>query len=172
MNDCHDPIEIVPYNPQWPLCFKAEAQRLQLAVSKLERIEHIGSTAVPSLAAKPVIDILLLVRPPVDLAGMTAVLADLGYAPRPAAPSTDVCFYVRRDERGIRTHHLHLVASGGGRDQRLVLRDFLRTHELQAREYEALKRELATRFRCDREAYIEAKTDFINTLLALAAHPR
>ena len=166
------PIEIVPYDPSWPGRFEQERESLRQILSAwlAGPIEHIGSTAIPGLAAKPVIDIM---------AGVHSLEAS-----RPAieaAATLDYCYFPYQADRkhwfckpspAFRTHHLHLVPVNSCEWIRpIAFRDYLRGHPSVAAEYETLKRTLAQQFRDDREAYTAAKRPFIEAVTekALAA---
>lgn len=131
------------------------------------KIEHIGSTAVPGIAAKPVIDILVGVPPKANRAAYVAVMRQLGYEHRGANGIPGRDYFVRGAPR---SHQLHLVSwsSGLWRDH-LAFRDYLRAHPHTAREYEALKRQFAIAFADDRPKYAEAKGPFIRAVLRQAS---
>ena len=170
-------IEIVPYDPRWPREFEAERDRIRAAFGpRAIRIDHNGSTAVPGLAAKPVIDIQVSVEPlhPVD--AHAPLLDGLGYVHPPHA-GNDPCPFFHRPAVWPHTHHVHLVEAGGDEEWRtLAFRDYLRAHAETGREYEALKRRLAVEHRggdaASREAYATAKTAFVERVLSLAAARR
>lgn len=161
------PIEVLEYDPAWPVLFEAERRLLQeLLVPWLAGpVEHIGSTAVPGLPAKPIIDIMAPVH---SLAGSTAAIA--------AASALNYLYYPYKPEQlhwfckpcpAHRTHHLHLVPLGSTLwQQRLAFRDALRVSTDLAARYAALKRRLAVAYRHDREGYTEAKGPFIAQVLA------
>jgi len=157
-----EPIRLVPYDPAWPARFDEERVALTDAIGKwvLCGIHHVGSTAVPGLEAKPIIDILVGVG---DLEGSRACfepLARLGYVYAPYLPDEMRWFCKPHPSR--RTHHLHLVPIGSKRYRdELTFRDLLRADARLADEYLDLKRALAGRFANDREAYTDAKSDFI-----------
>lgn len=147
--------------------FAAEAERIERACVGLQiRLEHIGSTSVPGLAAKPVIDILA--GRPVSISGdrYVAALRQLGYEHKGSfgIPGRN---YFRRGSP--RSHHVHLVSwsSEFWRDH-LLFRDYLRTHPLVASEYETLKREIAVMYVQDRDRYTDAKGPFIRSILRRA----
>ena len=160
-------FSIAPYDPVWPLDFAAEADRLAQACRDLPlRVEHIGSTAVPGLSAKPIIDILIGVPPRAARERYVAAIRGLGYEHLGAhgIPGRN---YFRRGSP--RTHHIHLVSwsSAVWRDH-LLFRDWLRRTESVMREYELLKRELAATFADDRSRYSELKGPFIKAVLRQA----
>ena len=166
-----DEIEIVAYDPHWPALYEAERAVLLPALGQLGVIDiaHIGSTAVPGLAAKPVIDIAATVTS-LNLArerGIEALEA-LGYLFWPNTPDADELFFVKgRPPRAPRrTHHLHIAEPGAAFEDPLRFRNILRADAAIAQRYAALKRELAGRYRHDREAYTKAKTAFVAAILA------
>lgn len=159
--EANAPVQIIDYDPGWPVSFQAERKRLMPLLGRAD-IHHIGSTAVPGLAAKPVIDMMALV-PDID-APIAALVERAGYQFPPAYNATLshrrwLCY----PAASHRTHHLHLVDQQHELDRHLRFRDRLRTDPQLAREYAALKRRLAGRFANDREAYTEAKRQFIQT---------
>jgi GrpB-like predicted nucleotidyltransferase (UPF0157 family) len=159
------PIEIVDYDPSWPEAFALEAERLRAALGTMAlAVDHVGSTSVPGLAAKPVIDIQVSVDrlEPVD--GYRARLAGIGYA-----YETVPLVYFHRPEQWPHTHHVHVRQHGGADERRtLVFRDWLRAHPEDRDAYEALKRSLAEDGDADtvegRFRYSEAKTAFIREI--------
>jgi GrpB-like predicted nucleotidyltransferase (UPF0157 family) len=158
---------IEPYCPEWPALFVAENDLIarHLVGYLVGPIEHIGSTAVPGLAAKPVIDIMAPVLDLEPSRPAILLMEALGYCYFPYR--ADVIHWFCKPSDAVRTHHLHLVPLGSQTwTDRLAFREALRADALLAREYEALKRSLAERFREDREAYTEAKGAFIQGVLA------
>src|SRR5262249_50808124 len=159
-------LEIAPYDPAWPAAFSAEHDRLAAVLGDLAiRIDHHGSTAVPGLAAKPIIDIQISIADLGPLAEYAARLARLGYIPVPH-PDDAFCPFFHRPAAWPHTHHVHLVRSGGAEErQTLAFRDYLRAHPEAARAYERLKRELAPGHSAatfdSRQAYADAKTEFV-----------
>ena len=169
-----DDIIIVDYDPAWPTQFVEEAARLRAALGDdlVVTVEHFGSTAVPGLSAKPIIDLLVAVRSLADMRQRgTSALEALGYAYWSDDPAPDRMFFVKGlPPGGPRTHHVHVVEPGVSRDprmgeftfaDRLLFRDRLRADPEEAQRYEALKRELAAQFPDDREGYTNGKTDYI-----------
>jgi GrpB-like predicted nucleotidyltransferase (UPF0157 family) len=151
-------VELVEYDPGWPALYETERERLE-PLLEAQEFHHIGSTAVPGLLAKPIIDMVALVD---DLEAPIAALIDSGYQYARAFNATLIhrrflCYpTVSR-----RTHHLHLVDDRTELQHRLRFRDRLRTNSALADEYVALKRTLAERYPEDREAYTEAKAPFV-----------
>lgn len=153
------PVEIVAYNPAWPALYATERERLMPLLAGAE-IHHFGSTAVPGLAAKAVIDMIVLVG---DLdAPVPALVSNAGYE-FPVAFNATLTHrrFLCYPTASFRTHHLHLVDRREELKRRLRFRDRLRGDRALAQEYATLKRALAERHRDDREAYTEAKADFI-----------
>jgi GrpB-like predicted nucleotidyltransferase (UPF0157 family) len=161
------PIEIVSYNAAWPLLYEQERARLQAAIGPWATggIHHVGSTAVPGLDAKPIIDILVGVD---SLDASRACIDPLGALDYRYAPyRPDEMHWLCKPSPSRRTHHLHLVPTGSERyRQELAFRDSLRAQPATAREYAHLKRRLAAAHRDNREAYTAAKADFIAQVLA------
>ena len=167
-----DPIRVVPYDPSWRARFEREVPGLErlLGTSITGGIHHVGSTAVPGLAAKPVIDILVGIDDLDRARENIEPLAGLAY--RYAPYRVDEMLWFCKPDPARRTHHLHLVPTGSYRFvAELAFRDHLRAHPEVAHRYAALKRELASRFSHDREAYTQAKAPFIRDVLDRAAAP-
>jgi GrpB-like predicted nucleotidyltransferase (UPF0157 family) len=157
-----EPIRIVPYDPTWPARFERESVALTDAIGEWVTggVHHVGSTAVPGLAAKPVIDILVGVRSLEESRACFARLGELEYLYFPYR-SEEMHWFCKPNPKR-RTHHLHLIPADGKRFRdELAFRDYLRAHGDVAEEYGELKRRLAEEFRHDREAYTEAKGEFI-----------
>ncbi|MDE3097753.1 MAG: GrpB family protein [Chloroflexota bacterium] len=168
-----DVLTIVPYDPRWPAAFAAEAARMRAALGDLAvRVEHNGSTAVPGLAAKPIIDIQVSVAALAPMDSYRVPLQAIGYTHVPHADDA-CCPFFHRPHDWPHTHHVHVVATGGAEERRtLAFRDYLRDHPETAREYAALKRRLAPRFSAatlaSRQAYAGAKTTFVERVVAEA----
>jgi len=163
----NEPVVLRAYDPHWPGMFEAERERLlSLFPHDFIAIEHIGSTAVPGLAAKPVIDILAGVASMDAARALVAPLCKQGYTTSAEFNATlaDRQWLMRWAD-GRRTHHLHLVVHDGPVwKQRLRFRDALRADPALAWNYAALKTELAAKHPTDREAYTEAKAVFVRAV--------
>jgi GrpB-like predicted nucleotidyltransferase (UPF0157 family) len=162
-------IRISPYDPAWPDAFARERTALEEAIGpwSVGGIHHVGSTAVPGLAAKPIVDILVGVDDLESSRGCIDRLAALDYLYAPYRSEEMHWFCKPHPDR--RTHHLHLAPVTGRRyADELAFRDLLRADPALAAEYASLKQRLAARFGDDREAYTEAKTDFIRAALEAA----
>ena len=166
LDDSFDPaIRIVDYDPRWPEKAAAEMVRIEAALGdQAVRIDHVGSTAVPGMAAKPIIDLQASVAEIGPTERYALPLEALGYlfAPDPASP--DFHFFGKPVARP-RTFHLHVCAAGSDDEARhLALRDYLRARPDEAARYAEVKRELVAARPGDRLAYIEGKADYVTAL--------
>lgn len=161
-------VEIADYDPAWATMFTMLGGRLRDALGEVAvRIDHIGSTSVPGLAAKPVLDIQISVASLERVAPFKDPLERLGYVYR--ADNTERTKRYFREAPGERRTHIHVRRAGSFAEQfPLLFRDYLRTHIDDAVEYEALKRRLAEQFAHDRHAYTEAKGSFTWTIIQRA----
>jgi GrpB-like predicted nucleotidyltransferase (UPF0157 family) len=166
-------LEIVAYDPSWPEEFACERARLGAALGPLAlRIDHHGSTSVPGLAAKPIIDIQISVAAVQPMDPYLPVLERLGYVHVPH-PDDAFCPYFHRPAAWPHSHHVHVVAAGGREEARtLAFRDYLRDHPTVAAAYARLKRDLAPHFSAtvagSRQGYADAKGEFIEGVIAAA----
>jgi GrpB-like predicted nucleotidyltransferase (UPF0157 family) len=161
-----EPIRLADYDPNWPRRFEQERAALSGSIWPWidGGIHHIGSTAVPGLEAKPIVDILVGVRDLDESRACFGPLAALGYiyAPYMEAEMHWLC----KPHPSRRTHHLHLIPTDSERYRaELAFRDLLRGDDALAAEYLALKRRLARGFANDRDAYTAAKSEFIRHAL-------
>ena len=159
-------VELVPYSSAWPALFAAEAAQLRttLGVWLVAELEHIGSTAVPGLLAKPVIDIM---APIASLQGSLGAIE--------AAEAIGYCYYPYKAEQmhwfckpspEYRTHHLHLVEYESTLwRERLAFRNALRADRRLVAQYQRLKCQLAAEYHLDRDAYTEGKTSFVQSVV-------
>ena len=158
-----------PYNPQWPVMFAAERSRLELLLGSwlVTPVEHIGSTSVPGLAAKPLIDMIAGVA---DLRAAHAAidpLAGAGYVHADHRPGALWFYRPVPGEPEAHTHHLHLTEPGSALwRERLTFRDRLRSDPRLAAEYQQLKQDLSQRFPTDGTAYAAGKRNFVARVLA------
>lgn len=163
------PIVIGPYDAEWPILFEKERAILENLLTKwlVGPIEHVGSTAVPGLAAKPVIDIMAGVKTLDESRPAIPTLAAVSYCYFPYRPEEEHWFC--KPSPAFRTHHLHLVPFGSKSwKERIVFRDYLRRNFTTAEEYADLKQRLAKQYKYDREGYTEAKGPFIQRILKSA----
>ena len=173
--------EVVAYDPGWEALFAAEASQLRrtLPAGLVGRIDHFGSTAVPGLAAKPIVDMLVEVTSLSETQRRIApILTAQGYDYfwRPpfgddAPPEEWYAWFIRRDGKGRRTHHIHMVEADSPLWERLKFRDRLRADPELTHRYAALKIELAVRHRGDRIAYTRAKGAFIEQVMKEIRRP-
>jgi GrpB-like predicted nucleotidyltransferase (UPF0157 family) len=155
-------VVLVDHDPMWHEMAREEAQRVSEALApEVVAIHHIGSTAIPQIKAKPVLDFLVYVR---DLGALDANqgrLAEIGYVARGEFGIPGRRYFVK-DTRGVRTHQLHCFLNGDPEGERHILfRDYLRAHPDEASTYERLKMELAERFGHDTNVYADAKTEYV-----------
>ena len=160
---------MVEYDPAWPEVFEALAAPVRDAVDDLgAEVEHVGSTAVPGLAAKPVIDMDVVVSSPDDVPEAIERLSALGYVHEGDEGIAGRAAFLWPP--GAVRHHLYVVVAGSApHADHVRFRDHLRAHPEAAAEYAALKRELALGHRADRDAYTEAKAGFVAMVLTRAA---
>ena len=155
------PVVILDYDPKWPALFQFFRRRIGDALGgAAAAIEHVGSTSVPGLAAKPIIDIDVLLRSDAMLWWAIDRLATLGYLHRGnlGVPGREAFHAPANDP----AHHLYLCPPGSSEFQRhMAFRDYLRAHPEDANAYSELKKGLAVRFRKDRIAYNDAKAEFV-----------
>jgi GrpB-like predicted nucleotidyltransferase (UPF0157 family) len=164
-----EPVEVNEPDPFWQEQGDIEKNHLYELLSPvgLNDIEHIGSTSIPNLPAKPIIDLMALVRTFNQIDEIEKILSphDWNYVPPELDGHSWRRFFVKvRDDKRIA--HLHLMVTGEERwDDQLLFRDALRNHPLWAEDYANLKRELSKKYKNDREAYTEEKTQFVNKVL-------
>ncbi len=163
-----EPIIIVPYDPEWPRRFSELAAQLRAALGPVaRRIDHIGSTSVPGMAAKPVIDVQISVADFQPLEAFKTPLEASGFVHRADNPELAKRYF--REQPGRRRTHIHVRLAGSWSEQfALLFRDYLRTHDDEARWYEAIKRELAAQYRDDRHGYTEGKGPYLWELMVRA----
>ena len=168
MSDDGDPVEVVAYDERWVDSFTVAEQELRVALAPFVLdIEHIGSTAVPGLAAKPVIDIQVGVRALDDSAEIVASVESLGYEYVPEfEDELPDRRYFRRWAEGRRTHQVHVVERSNTDwwDRHVRFRDWLRSHDDDRDRYATLKLKLAAAHKDDRRTYTDAKSDFIRRI--------
>ncbi len=161
-------IEVVPYDPRWPKAFEEEAKKLEgILGHNLVKIYHIGSTSVPGLHAKPIIDIMIVVKDILDVDNVTKHFEELGYR---AHGELGIPFR-RHFQKGdfIRTHNIHIFEEGAGEiENHIHFRDYLRSSPQAAAEYAELKIQLAKLHPKNMIAYLEGKEGFVHKILNLA----
>lgn len=164
-------IRIVPYDGDWPRQFEEEAALIRATMQgDALRVDHVGSTSVPGLAAKPVIDIQVSVLTLERVAAHARMLATIGYQHIPLGDFDLVYPFFQKPAAWPSTHHVHLCVAGGEQERRhLAFRDYLRAYPAVAAEYAELKRNLALAnddaTLASRERYSLAKTGFVVSVL-------
>ena len=161
-------VEVVPYDPSWPNLFRELAIRLRNELGETAcRIDHIGSTAVPGLDAKPIIDAQISVSELEPVHAYGDGLVRLGFVHRADNPDKTKRYF--REASGQRRTHIHVRRAGSWSEQfALLFRDYLRAHEAEAQRYAEVKHILAGQYGDDREGYTEAKSPFIWQLMRSA----
>jgi GrpB-like predicted nucleotidyltransferase (UPF0157 family) len=181
-NDLHDmtleklgqlfPVIISEPSDKWASYYQTESQMIldKFSKSEIERIDHIGSTAIPGLRAKPVIDILLQVSGHTDLQRIIDIFQSLDYyyTEQPDNPAPHMMFVKGYSINGYKGQAYHVHVRYKGDWDELYFRDYLITHRIAAKGYEKLKLDLSGKFKNDREAYTKAKTAFISKVNKLA----
>jgi GrpB-like predicted nucleotidyltransferase (UPF0157 family) len=163
-------VKIEDYDPNWPKEFEVEQQRLlETFGDKILAIEHIGSTSIPGLAAKPIIDMVAAVKSFDDLEEFIDGLQKLGYEYMPERMFNDRKFFPK-GPRESRTHHLNLVLQGNFEQwvKPIAFRDYLRNHSQEREEYAKLKTTLANKHANDRATYTRLKDSFFHSVLKKA----
>jgi GrpB-like predicted nucleotidyltransferase (UPF0157 family) len=159
-------MEVVPYNKQWPKMFQAEKVLLSTKFgNKIIDIQHIGSTAIPDMAAKPIIDIAIMIESRKDADGFTPLVAQIGY--RFHSLSSERHYYVK--DEPIECHlSIAYVDRGGFWKRQLLFRDYLIQHNDLAHEYAALKKHLIEKYPDGSQPYTDGKNEFVQNILLLA----
>ncbi len=171
-NAKEDEIALETYDPNWPKLAEQEIQNLTNALSMHQvcDIQHMGSTSIPGLEAKPIIDLMIAVRTMDEAQPLISPIEELGYSFWTQSPKDKLFFVKGMPPYGKkRTHHIHIVTIDGEHWQnRLLFREFMREHPQECKKYLRLKRKLAQDHRYDREAYTDAKTEFVKQVLKKA----
>ena len=162
-------VENVGYRPEWAGVFERERVAILDGCKPwVMEVHHVGSTSVPGMAAKPILDIMPVVASPNDGEKAVGSMTALGYRYR-GENELPGRFYFDKIVDGRTVAHIHMLPAGHPDARKhLVLRDHLRSHPETARDYERLKRELALKYRDDRLAYTESKAEFINRVIDTA----
>jgi GrpB-like predicted nucleotidyltransferase (UPF0157 family) len=160
-----DKVEVVTYNPTWPELFEAEAALLrQMLGAEVISIYHIGSTSVPDLKAKPIVDVLVEVQDIFRIDAFNPHFITAGYIPKGEYGIPGRRFFIKGSELH-RSHHVHIFQSGHPEILRHQLfREYLITHPVDRQAYEDLKLELARRYPANRSAYQDGKAELIKEI--------
>jgi GrpB-like predicted nucleotidyltransferase (UPF0157 family) len=159
-------IRVCSPDPQWAKEFKAEAAQVAIALGdNVLHIHHIGSTAIPNIYAKPVIDMLIEVGDIDQVSGCHAAMETLGYVVMGEYGIPERRYFRKDNGQGDRTHHLHIYQLGSLEIERhLAFRDFMMAHPDYAQQYSDLKRTLAVRYPDDIDGYMDGKDEFVKTM--------
>ncbi|MHC4481723.1 MAG: GrpB family protein [Planctomycetota bacterium] len=161
-------MRVVPYDPAWPKKYADEARRLWGAIgSMIEDVQHIGSTAIPGMAAKPMIDIAVAVADNAVVTSLIPPLAGIGYECRGLLAGIEGHHFFRKGDP--RKYYLHVFERGSAFwAARIAFRDYLISHADEAAEYRALKERLAGEYADDRTSYTAEKKAFVERVTAIA----
>ena len=160
-------VDVSDPNPEWASEYEVIAAQIRRATNGIElELEHIGSTSVPNLVAKPVIDVGILLPDELQFNELVAALSSINLIYRGEKGAVGGRMFVRESAPEFRTHHIHVYFKGAPEwDRYLIFRDNLRANATLREEYSALKRKLAVQYRDDRIAYTDAKFEFVNRVL-------
>ena len=160
-------VEVSNPDPKWAADYEVITAQIRSATTGIElELEHIGSTSVPNLVAKPIVDVGILLPDELQFVELVAALSSIDLIYRGDKGSVGGRMFVRESAPEIRTHHIHAYFTGAPEwDRYLIFRDNLRTSATLREEYSALKRKLAVKYRDNRLAYTDAKSEFVNRVL-------
>jgi GrpB-like predicted nucleotidyltransferase (UPF0157 family) len=167
-------VEVVPHNPRWRDAFEAEAKRVAVALGgNVAAIHHIGSTAIPNIYAKPVVDLLVEVRDITEVDGQSSAMQSLGYEVMGEYGIPGRRYFRKDTHEGIRTHNIHAFEAGSAEVERhLAFRDYMVAHPADAQRYSELKRRLAEEHPQSMDGYMDGKDGFIKEMDRRAAQWR
>ncbi len=159
-------VEVVPYNPQWKKAFESESRQIaKVLATNLVVIHHIGSTAIPNIYAKPIIDLLIEVKDINLLIQQTPAMVALGYEAMGEYGLVGRRYFRKENSLGIRTHHVHIYEIYSPEIERhLAFRDYMIAHPEEAFQYSQLKQELAQKYPEDIEGYMDGKDEFVKRI--------
>ena len=162
-------VLLLPYQPEWKTLFEQEADLLNSIMGAAAyHIEHVGSTAIDGMSAKPIIDLVVVINSLNEAGSWIPTLEAIGYEYRPDQGVPDRLF-LAKGPHSRRTHHLSLAeATSEFYIEKLLFRDYLRSHREAFEEYLGLKQELASRHSLDRASYTEGKRVFVERIIQLA----
>lgn len=167
-------VEVVPHDPRWRDAFEAEARQVAAALGEtVVAIHHIGSTSIPDIYAKPVVDLLVEVRDVNEVDGRGSALESLGYEVLGEYGIPGRRYFRKDNPAGIRTHNIHAFEAGSAEVERhLAFRDYMLAHPADAQRYSELKRSLAEEHPQSFEDYMDGKDGFIKEMDRRAARWR
>ncbi|HEY0174161.1 MAG TPA: GrpB family protein [Pyrinomonadaceae bacterium] len=167
-------VEVVPHDPRWRDAFEAEARHVAAALGEnVVAVHHVGSTAIPDIYAKPVVDLLIEVRDIAEVDGRSPAMESLGYEVMGEYGIPGRRYFRKDDREGVRTHHIHAFEAGSAEAVRhLAFRDYMIAHPAEAQRYSELKRRLAEEHPQSMDGYMDGKDDFIKEMDRRAARWR
>ena len=167
-------VEVVPHDPRWRDAFEAEAKQVTAALGEnVVAVHHIGSTAIPDIYAKPVVDLLVEVSDITEVDGWSSAMASLGYEVMGEYGIPGRRYFRKDNREGVRTHHVHAFEAGSAEVERhLAFRDYMLAHPSDAQRYSELKRRLAEEHPQSMDGYIDGKDGFIKEMDRRAARWR
>lgn len=162
-------VSLAPYNPKWVDLYKREEKELKTILGGKVYVEHIGSTAIPGISAKPLVDVMVGIPLMRDIKKYIQKLEASGYHYRPNFGRIDQHVVLAKGNEHSRTHYIHVLRYNGKLwKDRLVFRDYLRTHPSLVKQYASLKERLAKQFANDRAMYTDRKGEFIRNVVKKA----
>jgi GrpB-like predicted nucleotidyltransferase (UPF0157 family) len=167
-------VEVVPHDPRWRDAFEAEAKHVAAALgANVVAVHHVGSTAIPGIYAKPVIDLLVEVGDINEVDGRSSAMESLGYEVMGEYGIPGRRYFRKDNREGIRTHHIHAFEAGSAEAERhLAFRDYMIAHPADAQRYSELKRRLAGQHPQSVDGYMDGKDGFIKEMDRRAARWR
>jgi GrpB-like predicted nucleotidyltransferase (UPF0157 family) len=167
-------VEVVPHDPRWRDAFEAEAKHVAAALGEnVSAVHHIGSTAIPDIYAKPVLDLLVEVGDSAEVDGRSSAMESLGYEVMGEFGIPGRRYFRRDNEEGVRTHNVHAFGAGSAEAERhLAFRDYMIAHPADAQRYSELKRKLAEEHPQSLDGYMDGKDGFVKEMDRRAARWR
>jgi len=167
-------VEVVPHDPRWRDAFEAEAKLIAAALGEsVVAVHHIGSTAIPNIYAKPVVDLLVEVRDMAEVDGRSSAMESLGYEVMGEYGIPGRRYFRKDNQEGVRTHNVHAFEAGSAEVERhLAFRDYMIAHPVEAQRYSELKRRLAEEHPQSMDGYMDGKDGFIKEMDRRAARWR
>ena len=159
-------VEVVPYNPKWREMFKVESKRItEVLGENIVNLHHIGSTAIPNIYAKPIIDLLIEVKYIAKVDDFDSQMESLGYEVMGEFGIVGRRYFRKHNHEGVRTHHIHIFEFGSKQIERhLAFRNYMIVHPEEAQKYSKLKCELAKKYPTNIEQYMDGKDSFIQAI--------
>ena len=159
-------VEVLPHDPKWRDAFGVELKSIADAMGKnVVNVHHIGSTAIPSIYAKPIIDLLVEVKDIIEVDRHSSAMESLGYEVMGEFGISGRRFFRKDNQENIRTHHIHTFEIASAQVERhLAFRDYMLAHPEDAQKYSNLKRELARKYPKNIDQYMDGKDEFIKEI--------